>query len=48
MDGIEGITEEKLNYQILENVDGIAVVSAILNEDNIEEGVSELKRILYD
>ena len=36
--GIGGITPYNLNDDILENLNGVAVISALLNSDNIREG----------
>ena len=35
--GIGGITPYNLNKDILENLEGVAVISALLNSDNIRE-----------
>lgn len=44
--GIGGITTENLTTEILKNIDGIAVVSAILNCDNIKVTCEEFKKLL--
>lgn len=44
--GIGGITEENLNADILDNVDGIAVVSAILSKENVAEVVLKFNKLL--
>ncbi|EOU1840676.1 thiamine phosphate synthase [Clostridium perfringens] len=44
--GIGGITPYNLNKDILENLDGVAVISALLNSDNIREKSKEFLNIL--
>lgn len=44
--GIGGITPYNLNEDILENLDGVAVISALLNSDNIREKSKEFLKIL--
>lgn len=44
--GIGGITTENLTAEILKNIDGIAVVSAILNCDNIKVICEQFKKLL--
>ncbi|MDK0537404.1 thiamine phosphate synthase [Clostridium perfringens] len=44
--GIGGITPYNLNKDILENLDGVAVISALLNSDNIIEKSKEFLNIL--
>ncbi|SHH47422.1 thiamine-phosphate diphosphorylase [Clostridium collagenovorans DSM 3089] len=44
--GIGGITTENLTAEILKNIDGIAVVSAILNCDNIQVTCDQFKKLL--
>lgn len=44
--GIGGIAPEKLNKDILENLEGVAVISALLNSDNIREKSKEFLNIL--
>lgn len=44
--GIGGITTENLTAEILKNIDGIAVVSAILNCDNIKVTCDQFKKLL--
>lgn len=44
--GIGGITPYNLNSDILENLEGVAVISALLNSDNIAERSKEFLKIL--
>lgn len=44
--GIGGITPYNLNNDILENLNGVAVISALLNSDNIIEKSKEFLNIL--
>lgn len=44
--GIGGITPYNLNKDILENLEGVAVISALLNSDNIREKSKEFLNIL--
>ena len=44
--GIGGITPDNLNKDILENLEGVAVISALLNSDNIREKSKEFLNIL--
>ena len=44
--GIGGITPYNLNKDILENLDGVAVISALSNSDNIREKSKEFLNIL--
>ena len=44
--GIGGITPYNLNKDILENLEGLAVISALLNSDNIREKSQEFLNIL--
>lgn len=44
--GIGGITPYNLNDEILENLSGVAVISALLNSDNIIEKSKEFLNIL--
>ena len=44
--GIGGITPYNLNKDILENLDGVAVISALLNSDKIREKSKEFLNIL--
>ena len=38
--------KDKLNKDILENLDGVAVISSLLNSDNIREKSNEFLNIL--
>ena len=40
--GIGGINVNNITKELMENVDGVAVVSAILNSDNVNKACSEL------
>ncbi|PWX53220.1 thiamine phosphate synthase [Clostridium perfringens] len=44
--GIGGITPYNLNKDILENLEGVAVISSLLNSDNIREKSKEFLNIL--
>lgn len=44
--GIGGITPYNLNSDILENLEGVAVIAALLNSDNIAERSKEFLKIL--
>lgn len=44
--GIGGITPYNLNSDILENLEGVAVISALLNSDNIAERSKEFLKVL--
>ncbi len=44
--GIGGITPYNLNKDILENLEGVAVISSLLNSDNIKRKSKEFLNIL--
>lgn len=44
--GIGGITPYNLNSDILENIDGVAVISALLNSEDIVEKSTEFLKVL--
>lgn len=43
--GIGGINTENITYELKELLDGVAIVTAILNSDNIEETINRFKNI---